>query len=339
MPGGDDLFSNDYFEARARFLAAAGVLNLPIESYIHPHIPDPRGELAIDTCVFGPEDAASVMFVTSGIHGVEGLMGSAVQLGILRRWQVEELPKGLKLVLVHGVNPVGFANFRRVNEDNIDLNRNFRDFSAAIPPNEDYGKIHAALCPRYWQGVGREKAEAELAVFVAEFGQDFLERRVLRGQYEFADGIFYGGDKPAWSTLKMGEIFAGFCAGLENLGIVDLHTGVGEPGEGVPIRPDEGSSGRPSVAGPMVNALDAYKPSGNFLKIIFEIGTLPMSEIIDAHRADNWLMREGDEASLVGQRIRQNLKDALVMPNAHWRQCVWDESANQIESAIAELMD
>ena len=47
------------------------------------------------------------------------------------------LAAGLRVVLLHAINPWGFSWARRVTEDNVDLNRNFRDFSRPAPPGSD----------------------------------------------------------------------------------------------------------------------------------------------------------------------------------------------------------
>jgi hypothetical protein len=44
----------------------------------------------------------------------------------------ENIRRGLPtLVLVHAVNPVGFAKSRRVNEENVDLNRYVGSYSTS----------------------------------------------------------------------------------------------------------------------------------------------------------------------------------------------------------------
>ena len=48
------------------------------------------------------------------------------------------LPADTGALLVHAINPYGFAWTRRVNEDNADLNRNFRDFAMPAPVSPAY---------------------------------------------------------------------------------------------------------------------------------------------------------------------------------------------------------
>ena len=54
------------------------------------------------------------------------------------------------LVFVHALNPYGFSWVRRVNEDNVDLNRNFPDWSQPLPTNDGYAELADILVPTEW---------------------------------------------------------------------------------------------------------------------------------------------------------------------------------------------
>ena len=88
------------------------------------------------------------LLVISGTHGVEGFAGSMCQTAWLSEGAA--LPDDLAVVLVHAINPYGFAWIRRVNEDNVDLNRNCIDFSASLPENVGYDQLAEALVPPTW---------------------------------------------------------------------------------------------------------------------------------------------------------------------------------------------
>src|SRR5262249_43549094 len=84
----------------------------------------PAGEaLSIDIGWIGNPNPRFVLLHSSGVHGVEGFAGSAIQLQLLGN--VPHLPPPASLILVHVLNPFGMAWLRRVNENNVDLNRNF----------------------------------------------------------------------------------------------------------------------------------------------------------------------------------------------------------------------
>jgi len=86
-----------------------------------------------------------MLVLISGTHGIEGFAGSACQAGILHAGI--ELPPDTGLLLVHAINPYGFAWGRRVNEDNVDLNRNFVSHGGSYPANPIYDEL-AMPCVR-----------------------------------------------------------------------------------------------------------------------------------------------------------------------------------------------
>ena len=107
-------FSSDYAEARDRFREAAKAAGGRLEAYPIDAKGPGNSDLAIDVAlVGGPPDPERVVVVSSGLHGVEGFFGSAIQLAWLQAGGRSQLPAGLRLVLVHGANPYGFAWRRR----------------------------------------------------------------------------------------------------------------------------------------------------------------------------------------------------------------------------------
>ena len=93
-----------------------------------------------------------MVVVSSGLHGVEGYFGSAVQLALLEGEDVVRghCRSGVALVLIHALNPYGFAWVRRANEENVDLNRNFLltgESYKGSPPR--YAALDALLNPKH----------------------------------------------------------------------------------------------------------------------------------------------------------------------------------------------
>jgi hypothetical protein len=105
-----DAYSADYFAARKRFREACErggwqQQSLPIDA------PSPTGEpLSIDVAVLGAARPESAIVVTSGLHGVEGPFGSAVQLAVVESLAPDwRPPAGAAIVMLHALNPFGFA--------------------------------------------------------------------------------------------------------------------------------------------------------------------------------------------------------------------------------------
>src|ERR1700716_3550185 len=110
-----EFFSDDYAHARTKFLSAAQHARAEIYAYEHPSQRDPGGgTLSIDVAVVGPKDASGCLLLISGTHGVEGFAGSGCQVGFFRDSLYESLGKSACAIMVHALNPYGFAWIRRV---------------------------------------------------------------------------------------------------------------------------------------------------------------------------------------------------------------------------------
>ena len=143
-------FSSTYQEARARFTSAAEEAGARLRSHANP-TPGMAGEdLSCDTAFLGDPEAEAVLVTISATHGVEGFCGSGVQVGWFESGLAAEMPAGVALLAVHAINPYGFSWLRRVTEENVDLNRNFIDFTAPRPENPGYDELAPAIELANW---------------------------------------------------------------------------------------------------------------------------------------------------------------------------------------------
>ena len=144
------MFSPDYLTARTRFRDAVGHLGWACETHAVEGSGPSGEDLTIDVATSSPETADRVLLISSGLHGVEGYLGSAVQLALLHRWSRDgDPPAGVRCVMLHALNPFGFAWSRRFDADNVDLNRNFLLEGAAYRGSaERYARLNHFLNPR-----------------------------------------------------------------------------------------------------------------------------------------------------------------------------------------------
>jgi len=241
-----DFFAPSYASARNKFLAAAQAAGARLSSYPLPNQRGPgRETLSIDVALLGAEQPVdSVLLLISGTHGVEGHCGSGIQVGYFRDQLHDALPAGTATLMIHALNPYGFAWRRRVNEDNIDLNRNFRDFSAPLPDGSAYEAIHNCLVPEAWDGPLRQEADRELLRRIEAAGIPSYQAVLQRGQYTRPTGLFYGGKGPCWSNTMLRRLLREHIpAGATRLAVLDIHTGLGPCGYGEPIYADDSPKG------------------------------------------------------------------------------------------------
>ncbi len=332
----------DYSEARGRFRDAAAAAGALVQHYEHP-LTGPAGEaLATDVAVLGVPDAPTRLLVISGTHGVEGFAGSMCQT----RWLTEgvSVPDGVAIVMVHAINPYGFAWIRRVNEDNVDLNRNCIDFGASLPENPGYDALASALVPRSWDAATQESTAGVLLEFAGAHGFDALQEAVSKGQYRHPEGVFYGGNGPVWSQRTLEAIARESLGGAQRCAIVDLHTGLGPYGVGELIAshpddagkdrlgawygeytlPSEGTSVSADVSGDVLDALDVWVDGREVTGIAVEWGTVDIVEVSNALRADAWLHAHSDPRGPEAGPIKAQLRAAFAPDDPDWASIVWD---------------
>jgi hypothetical protein len=351
-------FPGSYEEGRAAFVSRARDAGGRMDRLVHPIVAGPGGEpLSIDIAAFGPPNPERILFVVSGTHGIEGFCGSGVQAVLLSAGLFRELPAGMGLVLVHALNPGGFSDLRRTNEDNIDLNRNFRDHSQPYPTNPAYDEIHQWLLPDQWSGSSLEAANGALDAYAGERGARALQVAVSGGQYDHPDGLFYGGRHEAWSNRAWRAILAAHACRQQILAVLDIHTGLGRRGAcelicGAAMGSREhrladqwyGGSvvfpGLTSTAPAAQGYMGMTMPEGGDrqgVMVVAEFGTVHFDEILRVLRADNWLHARGDVDSPLGHRIKAEMRAAFVGEDLVWKDQIADRAVFLYREAIRGL--
>jgi hypothetical protein len=341
----DAYFARDYSGARENFLAAAKP-HAQRHRALQNLLRGPRGEkLFCDAVWIGPPSAERVLVTISATHGVEGFCGSGAQTAWFATGAWREIPKEVAQLHLHAVNPHGFAWLRRVNEDNVDLNRNFVDHVRPYPENPAYERLFAAICPSEWTEASRAASAGVLAEFAKRHGDFALQGAISSGQYSHPDGVFFGGHAPTWSHRTIRAVFAEWLGRAKTIGIVDFHTGLGPRGYGEIIcglppahpghalaenwygtdltSPEMGTSTSPVLYGTNGEGFARFLAHARFSLVALEYGTLPIADVLDAVRADNWLHLHGDIASEDSRRIKTRMRDAFAPADPAWREAVW----------------
>ena len=189
--------ARSYRDARKAFRETATSIRATLEDHLVLIDNDTKEKLTIDTAIVGAAEPAWSVVVSSGLHGVEGVFGSAIQIEFLKLIEAGELAKlGGQLVFIHSLNPFGFFMGRRANEDNIDLNRNFfLDGVTYSGASDGYRELNEFLNPKTAPQV-LDGYLPRILWKISRVGLDRLKQAVAEGQYEFPQGIFLEG--PNW---------------------------------------------------------------------------------------------------------------------------------------------
>src|SRR5690606_21050249 len=234
-PSAADCFPPTYRRSRETLLAQASALARRHGVVIDSRSIDARGPegetLAIDCCVFGARRPRRAVVVSSGLHGVEGFAGAALQHRLMaRRLASLRLPADGAVIVMHALNPYGFAWLRRVNENNVDLNRNFRDeFDAEA--SEAYVALEPLLNPPDLHPASEQARLRALGEWVARHGERAFQQAVSEGQYRFPAGVQYGGQRHEAATPRILGLVSDWLGEAETVAWLDVHTGLGPWGE------------------------------------------------------------------------------------------------------------
>ena len=330
-------FSEDYTTARRRFLETAKAVGASLHTLQLPSRTPDNGSLSIDIAWVGTSAPARAIIHTSGLHGVEGFAGSAIQLALLE--QSLSVPSDGAIVLVHTLNPYGMAWLRRVNENNVDLNRNFiasDEQRAAASPL--YRKLDPLLNPI--SPPATDFFYAKMVYYALRYGVRHIKQAIAKGQYEFPNGLFFGGSQlemgpslyQAWLADKLTSLKRGFA--------IDVHTGLGRSGQeslflrraqiradvladrlGRDLISDAANSGIGyDIQGSYADCFDVLSEGTEMHVITQEFGTYPSVLALHALREENRWHHYGD--GTIEHPVKRRLKEVFAPKSQAWQESI-----------------
>lgn len=355
-------FSPDYVASRARFRSDALALDCELASLPIQEV-GPDGEaLTIDIAVLGSNQPKRAVVVSSGLHGVEGFLGAAVQARLME----EELggyrpPGDAAVVFLHALNPYGYAWTRRVNEENIDLNRNFllkgQEWTGAP---EGYAELDSFLnppsAPRRFE-LFRPRAIAQ----IAKHGFEPLKNAVAGGQYAFPEGLFFGGSGPSKTMELLDQHLAVYLGLAENVVHIDFHTGLGKRADyklfadRAPDHPryawlkerfghdklepwtSEGTSY--DIRGGLGKWLQQRFPRAEYDVLTAEFGTTHILNVIKALHRENRAHHYGVPETPSYVEAKRGMIGAFAPTDLEWRETSVSRGVRIVEQAIEAVLE
>ena len=350
-------FSKNYEQARSQFTQVASQVGANVDS-----LAVQKG-YHVDVATLGCSGSPTLV-ISSGLHGVEAFFGSAVQLAVMHNLQnyfnKGLSPDELRFVFVHAINPYGFDHIRRVDEENVDLNRNFHtDITELNSAPAAYQRLNGFLNPP--SPPSKYEPYRLKALFnIARYGVPALKEAIVSGQYQYPEGIFYGGRKTSVATETVMQSCEMWAGNADVVAHIDLHTGLGEYGS-YKLLLNEGLSedelawhrntfGPENLGSMQSEDKTAYAVSGSmgaWLQNKFsdrqyyfagaEFGTYESVRVLGAIRAENRAHHYSEKDSASYLIAKAELLECFCPASETWRRQVVDSSLQIVSSAIEGL--
>ena len=342
------MFYSDYHQAKTAFLELVASTQGQLTQ-----LPVGNG-LTIDVGTWGASENA--LLVTSGVHGVEGHVGSAIQRSFISsiKDQLGKSSTTPSLIMVHVVNPWGMVNNRRVNQYNVDLNRNFlgeHEPFAGAPSG--YKPLDNLLNPTGPKTIFDMFTPRALWA-IATQGMPALKSDIAGGQYEFEKGLFFGGKHKQTEAAQLTAHFVEIAEQYNRIIHLDLHSGLGKFGDlSLISNYQEGSESlatlrrvfNDSVQDSAADSSVGYKIRGslpasvqdifgaNSVCMTCEFGTFSPIDLLKVLRAENRATQHSSDPT----QERLTLLNTLCPPNKDWREGATQKGVKLLHTGFASL--
>ena len=311
-----------------------------------------------------------LIIISSGVHGVEGFTGSAVQRMMMEEFMTNENLASTGFLFIHGMNPYGFKNSRRVTGNNIDLNRNSSPTDELYKTkNTGYPAVMDLINPQEsvnTASVGNIFFELRAIRKIVSAGMPVLRQAILQGQYEFPKGIFYGGSAPEPQIKSVTPFIKKFSTGYPLVMNIDLHTGYGERGT-LHLFPD--SIKDKKIRAMMEKVFDGYRidwgdskdfytvtgdfpghigkiiTPGAFLPMSFEYGTLDSQTTVGSIKSlhttilENQGVNFGYKSDKNKAEVEKNFREMYFPSSPAWRTKVIKDSRIMTKKALQQFRE
>jgi hypothetical protein len=309
----------------------------------------------------------SVVFLTSGEHGIEGYAGAAVIHLFVNDYMESIDPSTTGICLVHAINPWGMKHFRRVTENNVDLNRNYflEETDLPLDINQNYKKeSHIFLPAKPVEEIGKEKTNLYEALSKGMMNEGYkgIKKAKGMGQFEFERGVYFGGfeEEPSSTYIKswQRQLLDNFTRVVH----MDWHTALGPTNEVTMVISEKNGLNEErlkdsygldniqvfspdTVKGDSTNHFYELReeeyPSKHLFSALFEFGTFGTSREAELREfttiiLENQLYWEGTEYPESREWIQEELMNMFYPEDEGWKEAVLKEAGIAMEAVLGK---
>jgi hypothetical protein len=307
------------------------------------------------------------LFFTTGEHGIEGYAGAAM-IHLLTEEYLDRIdPATTGICLIHALNPWGMRNFRRVTENNVDLNRNYLYNRSTVPQdvNKNYEKESELFLPDgKITDLSKEriKLQAQLVKALASEGYSAIKEAKGMGQFEYGRGVYYGGEKEEETTIFLKRVQKQLLSDYPRVIHMDWHTALGPSNEVTMVVSSEDERSEEElkakyglnniqkftpekVKGDSTNHFHKLKneqyPSTYLFSALFEFGTFGTGKKAELREfmtivLENHLYWEGAENQDDREWILSEFREMFYPLNDEWKKSVLNEGRLAMDAVLGE---
>lgn len=232
------LFPRSYEGSRARFRQNLDrVQQFWSGARLGAHRISSQEGLTIDWIQADPQVSCERIFIlTTGEHGIEAFVGSAILQVLIDEYLPRFSPVSTGLLLVHAINPWGMKYRRRVNSQNVDLNRNFVWIDEGREEVFDSSLVQAYRQLSPFLNPQKALRHSLISTFLfslrlmrnlLRFGYRDLWNNIVVGQYHDPQGIFYGGAELQEEARVLVDLLREQIQPYRQVLLIDVHSGFG----------------------------------------------------------------------------------------------------------------
>ena len=340
----DSYFPSSYEDSRVRFLSSLNLIRQKWKStQLQTHPLKSFPDLSIDWLWAHAPKKETLVIISTAEHGIEGYVGYALMKVFIEEFAPHLDSENTGLLLIHGLNPWGMKHHRKVNENSVDLNRNFvfdGHFDPAINP--EFHRVKDLINPQTRiQSFGIENIKFWSRVVKAIFtpGIATVTKAALLGQHHTPNGFYYGGTTYQEGTVVAMELYRRALQEYQSVIQIDMHTGYGPRDQmSIIMSPldsmtSEEASRRfnyPLVL--KINAEEFYDISGDMAAYYYELRNKQFP--------DKQLFACGFEFGTFGSSLLARIRSlrAMVFENQlHWHGAKSESIAHQVCREFEEL--